>query len=463
MSVWICNNLKSQEFDMNKRTAAFAAFLALFILGELVAEETAEKSPLLLVPHAVSDSKGETAFTFLPTDFSNRPSDVRDLPIGVFDSGIGGLTVLEAILSSDKFHNQDMNPGPDGVPDFANESFIYFGDSANMPYGNYPSENKIDTLREHILKDAVFLMGRRYWNSVAASKPSLDKPPVKAVVIACNTATAYGIDDIREAFKSWNVPVIVVGVVEAGARGVKSVWDKKSKEAVAVYATVGTCDSNAYPKSIQKTLGRAGYGPAVVAQQGSVELAGTIEGTLTDKTVNEVVREDVRILLERHRENSLQTKLPPIPIGTVILGCTHYPLAQLEIDEAFSYWSNWKDGKGNQKFKPWISNERAFVDPASWTARELFVELARARMRKQTSGRSPTQFFVSEFHPEGPGELNEEKTGFSYRYKYGREANRLTVEDTKIVPMSLTRLPKASQSLIREKLPNVARAMLVTQ
>jgi len=180
---------------MNKRASSFVAFLALFAMGELVAEDTANKSPLLLVPHAVSDSKGETAFTFIPADFPNRPSDVSDLPIGVFDSGIGGLTVLEAILSSDKFHNHDLKTGPDGIPDFRNESFIYFGDSANMPYGNYPSENKIDTLREHILKDVVFLLGRRYWNSVAASRPSLDKPPVKAVVIACNTAIAYGIDD----------------------------------------------------------------------------------------------------------------------------------------------------------------------------------------------------------------------------------------------------------------------------
>ncbi|MFT5523214.1 MAG: glutamate racemase [Pirellulaceae bacterium] len=447
---------------MNKRVLSVLACLTLFSIGNLSAETNVEKAPLLLVKHAVSDSKGETAFTFHPTDYPNEPLKVSDLPIGVFDSGIGGLTVLEAILSSDKFHNKNLKPGPDGLPDLENESFIYLGDSANMPYGNYPSEDKVDTLREHIVKDVVFLMGRRYWKNVATKKPSFDKPPVKAVVIACNTATAYGIEDIREAFESWNVPVIVVGVVEAGARGVKSVWDKKSKEAVAVYATVGTCKSKAYPKSIQMTLGRAGYGPAVVVQQGSVELAGTIEGTLTDKTVDEVVREDIRILLERHRENSLQAKLAPTPIGTVILGCTHYPLAEREIDKAFSYWAEWKDGKGNSVFKPWIAEERTFVDPASWTARELFVELAKARIRKKTSGRNPTQFFVSVPHPEGPGKLNEEKTGFTYQYKYGREANQLSVEDTKIVPMSFDRLPKASQNLIREKLPNVAKAILET-
>ena len=65
----------------------------------------------------------------------------EDLPIGVFDSGIGGLTVLNEIVTIDRFNNVTHEPGPDGHPDFENESFVYFGDQANMPYGNYPSED----------------------------------------------------------------------------------------------------------------------------------------------------------------------------------------------------------------------------------------------------------------------------------------------------------------------------------
>ncbi len=384
---------------------------------------------------------------------------IQDLPIGVFDSGIGGLTVLEAILSSDKFNNETLQPKPDGVPDFRNESFIYLGDSANMPYGNYPSENKENTLREHILKDVVFLMGRRYWSEVDAKTPSLDKPPVKAVVIACNTATAYGLDDIRDAFEAWEVPVIVVGVIEAGAQGVKSIWKEKQDEALAVYATVGTCKSGAYRRSVQQTLGRAGYGPATITQQGSLALAGTIEGSLTDQTIDQVVRADVRELLETYRAD-VGGETAPKPIGTVILGCTHFPLAQRELDNAFSYWSDWEDADGNKPFRSLIATERAFVDPASWTARELYYKLAQARLRKKTPNRKPTQFFVSVPHPEGPGELNESGTGFTYDYKYGRNPNNLSVEDTKVVPMQFEKLPKPSQKLIRERLPNVAQAML---
>ena len=86
-----------------------------------------------------------------------------------------------------------------------------------MPCGSYPSEDNVDFLRELILKDAVFLFGVRCWLSPSDTQARRDKSPVKAVVIACNTATAYGLEDIRDALHSWNVPVYLVGVVEAGA------------------------------------------------------------------------------------------------------------------------------------------------------------------------------------------------------------------------------------------------------
>ena len=122
---------------------------------------------------------------------------------GVFDSGIGGLTVQEAILSLDVFHNDNYSSGPDGRKDFEHERFLYFGDQANMPYGNYPSAGRQEFLKELILKDAAFLLGRRYWPTADAVGPRFDKPPVKAIVIACNTATAWGLVEIRQAIDAW--------------------------------------------------------------------------------------------------------------------------------------------------------------------------------------------------------------------------------------------------------------------
>jgi len=70
---------------------------------------------------------------------ADTPS-IQNMPIGVFDSGTGGLTVLEKILTIDAFENQtnQLTPSGDGKADFANESFIFLADQANMPYANYP-------------------------------------------------------------------------------------------------------------------------------------------------------------------------------------------------------------------------------------------------------------------------------------------------------------------------------------
>ena len=113
------------------------------------------------------------------------------------------------------------SPGADGRPDFAGERFIYLGDQANMPYGNYPAQGHEDYLRELVVKDVVFLLGKRYHapGEGGALSVRMDKPPVKALVIACNTATAYGLDDVCAAQRRWGLPVLVVGVVEAGAAG----------------------------------------------------------------------------------------------------------------------------------------------------------------------------------------------------------------------------------------------------
>ncbi len=276
-----------------------------------------------LVEHASAHPKGDVAYSF---DAAAFKEDTRHLPIGVFDSGIGGLTVLEAILTLDAFHNDTLKPGADGRPDFADERFIYFGDQANMPYGNYSSAGRTDYLRELIVKDAVFLLGKR-WFDPASDSFKHDKPPVKAIVIACNTATAYGIEDIGAAIKAWGVPAIVVGVVEAGARGVQAAHHDG---AVGVLATVGTCASGAYPRVIGQNLGLAGRSVPVITQQGSANLAGVIEG---DPTFKESVAErcdlDVQALMQAHHQSGVAS-----PLSTIVLGCTHFPLAQAEIDAA---------------------------------------------------------------------------------------------------------------------------------
>ena len=104
---------------------------------------------------------------FTGSMFAQQKQINKQLPIGVFDSGTGGLTILQAILTLDAFNNKTGEPGGDGIPDFSNEAFQYLADQANMPYGNYAAVDKTLLLKEHILKNMQFLLNKNYCGFVA--------------------------------------------------------------------------------------------------------------------------------------------------------------------------------------------------------------------------------------------------------------------------------------------------------
>lgn len=380
-------------------------------------------------------------------DKADYEGDTSHLPIGVFDSGIGGLTVLEAILKLDAFHNESLQPGADGRPDFENERFLYLGDQANMPYGNYSAAGRTDFLRELILRDAGFLLGRRYHEGGVLKT---DKPPVKAIVIACNTATAYGLEDIRAALAEWRLPVIVVGVVEAGARGVAEVLPKELGSAgVAVLATVGTCSSGAYPRAIQKAAGQAGRSPPVIVQQGSVGLAGAIEGDSAflsnGATVESHLKQDIAALVETHRKEG-----GTVPIRSVVLGCTHFPLVAEEIVKTFA---EVRQGPGLESL---VAERVEIVDPAQLTAKELFRELARAKLRNKGTPAGGNGFFISVPNPQDQeAQLEPDGKRLKRDYQYARLPGNPARTDTLVVRMLPEQLPAPSLNLLKRHLPHV--------
>jgi glutamate racemase len=431
-------------------------------------------------------------------DFRALEGDRAARPIGVFDSGIGGLTVLEAILSLDAFDNATLRPGADGVPDFAGERFIYFGDQANMPYGNYPKQGRELFLRELIVKDAVFLLGRRFHSGGIAK---FDKPPVKAIVIACNTATAFGIEDIRAALRHWKLNAPVIGVVEAGARAVSESLPRDSRGgAIAVLATVGTCDSGAYPRAIGRASGLAGKTVPPVVQQGSAGLAGAIEGnpafitrtlrgadgavssgkdngidpdlvpvygfdmsgvlgdpgkpeTWRLNSVANYVRYDVTTLVANHAKRGGGP-----PISTVVLGCTHFPIVRKEIAAAFDRLRDYRDVRGAQPYRDVIGAEIQFVDPAEYTARELFRELARNRLRaRPAETRAPVveTAFVSVPNRAQPGVRVKADGAFDPAWQYGREPGNPAAEDVLCVPIQEAGGVLSSLSGLAPALPRV--------
>lgn len=188
---------------------------------------------------------------------------MNDHPIGVFDSGVGGLTVVSALNS--------LLPG---------ESVIYFGDTARLPYGSKSPE----TVIRFSIEDAGFLTEKN----------------VKMVVVACNTASSVSLPALEE-----RVEVPVVGVILPGAE-MAGALTRNGR--VGVIGTHGTIWSGAYQRALRD------YGARTVSAQPSPLLVPLVEeGWLDHPITEDVVREYTDPLV---REG----------IDTLVLGCTHYPL-----------------------------------------------------------------------------------------------------------------------------------------
>lgn len=194
-----------------------------------------------------------------------------DAPIGVFDSGLGGLTVAREII---------------GV--LPHESLVYFGDTARVPYG----PKSPDTVRRYAREIASWLMDQR----------------VKAIVVACNTATAHALADLEAS-----LPVPVIGVVEPGARAAVLAARGGS---VGVIGTAGTIGSGVYERTIRLLDSHV----HVLSRACPLFVPLVEEGWVDHPVTRSVAREYLGPLVEEGMD-------------ALVLGCTHYPLLREVIAE----------------------------------------------------------------------------------------------------------------------------------
>lgn len=198
-----------------------------------------------------------------------RSANARS-PIGVFDSGIGGLTVVRALMERLPF-----------------EDIIYFGDTARVPYG----VKSVDTIQSFTTQIADFLMAR----------------DVKLLIIACNTMAAVAGEAVRQRA---NVPVL--DVIDAGARAAVDI----SRKGIGVIGTPTTINSNAYARSIHALSS----GVHVHSQACPLFVPLVEEGWLDHEVTRLTAREYLKpVFVEQ--------------IDALVLGCTHYPLLKPLLQE----------------------------------------------------------------------------------------------------------------------------------
>ena len=419
-------------------------------------------------------------------DFAHYPKADPSLPVGVFDSGTGGLTVLNAIVQYDEHNNASGAEGADGKPDFASEDMIYLADQANMPYCNYPGVGKTDLLLEHILKCAQFLLGNHYY----ADTPRDDKKPIKVMVIACNTDTAYGFSSIVDMLKEAPTDLKVIGVIDAGSRAALSSLKPDEDGSIGIFATAGTVSSNGYVTSIEKLRKQLGYtGQLQTYSQGGVGLAESIdeEPDFVDhkaRTVRKNYRgpavdpallnyyhfdqADGKMLCEgdclqmnasenyaRYHIVSLVEQMRKTPnarpLKALILGCTHYPYVQKTIAQTLD------ELRGQERYQGLIADQVVLIDPSVNTARELYSYLHEQKLENTKGSLDNAEFYISVPNPEVKGVQLENNGGrFTYDYKYGRMAGQ-DLAYVRNTPFSKSNISEDVAARLRTQIPAVYR------
>jgi len=195
----------------------------------------------------------------------------RNLPIGIFDSGVGGLTVYKAL------HER-----------LPNERFVYLGDTARVPYGT----KSLATVERYAVENSRFLQAHG----------------IKLLVVACNTASALALPAIRKA-----VTVPVMGVIEPGSRAAIEI---ANGEKIGVIATEATVQSHAYARAIAAM----GSGVEVIERACPLFVSLAEEGWASSDVA--------RIVAQDYLSEFKST-----PVGALVLGCTHYPILRDVISE----------------------------------------------------------------------------------------------------------------------------------
>ena len=251
----------------------------------------------------------------------------RDAPIGVFDSGVGGLTVAREIMRN-----------------LPSEKIVYFGDTARVPYGSKSKETIIRYSRQII----------RF----------LQQQKVKAIVVACNTASAFALDAVRDEF---DIPII--GVIEPGAKVAAAQTRNKRVGIIGTVGTVGSGIHAEYLKHLDPEI--TVFGKACPLFVPLVE-----EGWLHDPVTDEIASRYLSILKERY-------------IDTLVLGCTHYPLLR-------------------STMRRLMGEDVTLVNPAYETAIEL-----RGLLAEHGLSRDPFAPFAGEKYQFYVSDLAEKFTDFA--------------------------------------------------
>jgi len=352
-------------------------------------------------------------------------------------------------------------------------------------------------------------MSNKYYTDVNDTSVNTDKKPVKALVIACNTATAYGKDYIEDFIKKANSNIKVIGVIDAGVRGVLETMKKDEDGIIGVLATAGTVASKGYHNTILKFKDQLGYqGNIEVFSQGGIGIAEAVDEDVNyfdknlkkpreyykgpglegdvkiDKTLFDMYNfnfdnnkmlcdrekaDDCSILQINDAENYVRYHIVSLlenirksnttnQLKSIILGCTHYPYLMEEINLVLNELYNYKSENGDYLYRKFMVKKIQLVDPAVNTAKELYDYLNKKELFNPNGNMTDSEFYISVANKQNKNTVINKEGRFPYDYKYGRNVGEIQ-EYVKVVPFSRANISSDILTRFQKQIPYVYQLM----
>jgi glutamate racemase len=345
-----------------------------------------------------------------------------------------------------------------------------------------------------------FLLKSRYDAEKASTYVAMRKQGVKMLVLACNTATAFALNEVKEFVLNNENNIPVVGVINAGVKAALA-YQVKYSGAIGVFATAGTVASNGYPKTIREMARQQGLPEPVIVSQGGLGLADAIDrdysfidenaksyrkdykgpsmanklykidtallnvynfnksgnkllcefdnnGNCLDIQLNDpenYVRFHLVSLLEKMKAENITT-----PMNTLILGCTHYPFMRDTIRNVLSELYNHKRN-GEFAYRTVLAPYVELVDPSLETAKEAYLAMRNLQLQNDQP-KQKNLFFITVPNKKLPGIQLQEDGWFTYTFKYGRKEGE-NKKFVNFVPFDQENISAATYERLKIALP----------
>ena len=412
--------------------------------GLLLLFSCQEESQSVVLPRIAQKAIADSTFLYYDT-FGNYTEDMASLPIGMFDSSVDGILVMEQFLTIDQFDNITGAPVPDGISDFGGENFQFLVDMANGPYVDYIEGGNVAFLKEHLMTNLFFLMGKSFYTLSVDDFKSGQKERVKAVVSLTNTADYTVGKDFSNFAAESGANILSVGLMSSAIKALFENISAKNEVCIGILSSGDDVTVREYESAIRKSAGELNYqgnlkivgqralglGEAILSDYDYISMISTTvrsnyqgpdimenrdyvdnlmlnkynfntsnngllckreDGRFSDIQLNSVenyVRYHIVSMVEHHRRSGSK-----IPISYILLSDYKYSVVKDYIKKTLDDLYNYKQD-GMYLYRTSITPDVKLIDPIQCAARDCYLGLRNSRNLALRTVRSELVTFVS--------------------------------------------------------------------